>query len=350
MTGSIERVRAILRGDTPDRPPLFDLLRNDAVISHFSGEELAIGNAERAVYGAFQHAVDATRPKVRLPQREGTVSTADGREQRLFRWTTWTAHVRYPSSDAWAQAKRVILRADPAEWTYERETSLRGFLDDIEDNERRLGEVFFIPSGPGIGVMGLMSEVGLEAFSYYNADYPDVMDALLEHRAVLATTFVEHLPPAHGIEVAFVGDDIAYNTGPMLSPAWFENHYFDRFRRVVDAYHAKGIKVLFHSDGNLNQLLDGLTGAGIDGLNPIEVLAGMDIGDIHRRHPQLFMAGGIDVSQLLPFGTPAEIRYAVRKAVEDAEGRIMIGSSTELHDRVPLRNFLAMRDAVLELG
>jgi len=50
------------------------------------------------------------------------------------------------------------------------------------------------------------------------------------------------------------------------------------------------------------------------------------------------MAGGIDVSQLLPFGSPGEVKDAVKRAVDAAEGRIMIGSTT----------FLAMRDAVLE--
>jgi len=60
------------------------------------------------------------------------------------------------------------------------------------------------------------------------------------------------------------------------------------------------------------------------------------------------MAGGIDVSQLLPFGTPEQVRDAVRKSIDAAEGRILIGSSTELHEDVPLANFLAMREAVLE--
>jgi uroporphyrinogen decarboxylase len=98
----------------------------------------------------------------------------------------------------------------------------------------------------------------------------------------------------------------------------------------------------------LNPILDNLVDAGIDGLNPIEVLSGMDIGEIHRRHPHIFMAGGIDVSQLLPFGSPAEVKDAVIRAIDAAEGRIMIGSSTELNNDVPLENFLALREAVLE--
>ena len=87
--------------------------------------------------------------------------------------------------------------------------------------------------------------------------------------------------------------------------------------------------------------------AGIDGLNPIEVLAGMDVGAIHRRYPNLFLTGGIDVSQLLPFGKPQQVRDAVKRAIDAAEGRIMIGSSTELNDLVPLANFLALRETVL---
>ena len=83
-------------------------------------------------------------------------------------------------------------------------------------------------------------------------------------------------------------------------------------------------------------------------MNPIEVFAGMDVADIHRRHPNLFLAGGIDVSALLPHGTPRQVKDAVHRAIDAAEGRIMIGSSTELHDDVPLENFLAMRAAVLE--
>jgi uroporphyrinogen decarboxylase len=106
--------------------------------------------------------------------------------------------------------------------------------------------------------------------------------------------------------------------------------------------------VLFHSDGNLNPVLEDLVEAGIDGLNPIEVLAGMDIADVHHRHPHLFMAGGIDVSHLLPSGSPRAVKDAVKRAIDAAEGRIMIGSTTELNNEVPLENFLALRDAVLE--
>ena len=70
MEGSLERVRKVVRGEMPDRPPLYDLLRNDAVISHFAGETLTLENAPEVVFRAYDPAIDATRPGVRMPGEE----------------------------------------------------------------------------------------------------------------------------------------------------------------------------------------------------------------------------------------------------------------------------------------
>ena len=87
--------------------------------------------------------------------------------------------------------------------------------------------------------------------------------------------------------------------------------------------------------------------AGIDLLHPLEPLARMDPGRVHRRYPHLILCGTIDVSQLLPYGTPQQIADQVARNVEATEGQIMVGSSTEVHDGVPLENYLALHEAVL---
>ncbi len=116
-----------------------------------------------------------------------------------------------------------------------------------------------------------------------------------------------------------------------------------RLKRLNDAWHARGTACLFHSDGNLWPVLDDLVAAGIDGLNPLEVLAGMTVKAVRERYPQLFLTGGVDVSQLLVYGTPDEVRAACRQNIRDAGGRgYLIGSSTELHWDVALENAVAM--------
>lgn len=348
MKGSVERVRAVVQGQKPDRAPLYELLRNDAVLSHFAGQKLTLENAAEVVFKAYEPAVDATRPLVRLPAAERVVRLEDGREQRHYRWTTWTQHKHYADAQAYACAKREQMARDGQAWSQARQEAMDRFMLLTRENRRKLGEVFYFPSAPvGVGLMSIYGEVGLEDFSYYLADCPEVIEELMEHRTHEAELWVAHLPADHGIEAVMVGDDIAYKTGPMFSPEWFEAHYFHRLARVMAAWHGRGIRVLFHSDGNLNLLLEGLVAAGIDGLNPIETLAGMDIGEIHRRYPHLFMAGGIDVSELLPHGKPGQVRDAVTRAIEAAEGRLLVGSTTELNDEVPLENYLALREAVV---
>ncbi len=349
MENSLHRIRAVLNGQQPDRAPMFDLLRNTAVIKHFTGERLTVENGAELVYKAYAPAIDGTRPLVKSPNAERTDILPDGRRQTVYRWTIWTDHRRFADSESYAREKCGWLTSfDPA-WTAENRRGQEADLAGNADIRRKLGEVFLfqgIPSGPCL--MGLYGEVGLEDFSYFLADCPGVIVELMEMNTVRAESWYRHLPEGHGIEAGFLGDDIAFKSGPLLSPVWMREHYFPRLARTIAAAHARGIKVLFHSDGNLNPILDDLVAAGIDGLNPIEILAGMDVGEIHRRHPHLFMAGGIDVSQLLPFGTPGQVRDAVSKAIDAAEGRILIGSSTELNEEVPLANFLALREAVLE--
>ena len=100
-------------------------------------------------------------------------------------------------------------------------------------------------------------------------------------------------------------------------PLWLRREWFPRLKRLNDAWHSRDVYCLFHSDGHLWAVLDDLIAAGIDGLNPLEVQAGMTVREVRQRYPQLFLTGGIDVSQLLPLGTPDQVRAA---AIENIAG------------------------------
>lgn len=347
MEGSRQRVRDVIAGRKPDRIPLFELIRNDAVIEYFTGKKLTPENGQELVYETFPKAVDATRPALKTPNHPSEETLPDGRRRVVQRWTIWTEHVKYPSGKAYRDAE--MAQPIEQEWTEEDDAGIQRHLEHHRDIQRHLGDDFFLfYGGPSVGFMGTFGEIGLEQYCYFAADYPEIVDHRLERNTVRSIQWVEHLPADHGIEAVFMGDDIAFKGGPMFSPAWFARHYMPRMKRIVEAYHRRGIKVNFHSDGNLMPIMDGLVDAGIDLLNPIETAAGMDIAKLHRRYPHLVFTGGIDVSNLLPFGTPQEVRDATVKAIEDSEGQIMVGSSTELQYAVPLENFLAMRQTVLD--
>ena len=151
MKGSIERVQMLFSGRTPDRPPLFDLLRNDAVLSHFAGEVLTLDNAERVVFNAYEPAIDATRPAVRMPHREETITLEDGRQQRHFRWTAWTEPVAYRSDNDYVAVKRRMLTVEPGVWGDGEIRLMDRYLEGIDEYRRRLGEVLFVSGGRSVG-------------------------------------------------------------------------------------------------------------------------------------------------------------------------------------------------------
>jgi uroporphyrinogen decarboxylase len=179
-------------------------------------------------------------------------------------------------------------------------------------------------------------------------DCPDIIHRQIDYRYEKVVQAIERSDLPEGIRIVNEGCDIAFKTGLLFPPSFLQRSLIPGLARMCDAVHRKGRKVLFHSDGNLWDILDDLVSAGIDLLHPLEPLAGMDPERIHQRYPHLILCGTIDVSQLLPYGTEQEIKDQVVRNIETTEGRIMVGSSTEVHNEVPLRNYLALYEAVLD--
>jgi hypothetical protein len=319
------------------------------VIRHFAGKDITPENGAELLFRYLPQMIDATR-SLRVPEHEREDVLPDGRRVRHRRWTSWTERIVIEDTDAYAQRLHRQLEARaPDAWSERDEADLQAYAANHRAAQSRLGEDFFFMAGcPGsTGLHALMHDIGVEQFTYLLYDHPDVVSAYLEWHTERAVTRLRHLAPDAGIEAVMLGEDIAWKNGTLLSPQWLDEQFIPRLARIVAACHEKGIKVMFHSDGNLEAVLPGLVDAGIDMLNPIEILAGMDPGKIHRRYPHLILVGAVDVSQLLPLGTPQQVAETVRRTIEETEGKIMIGSSTELNNEVPLANFLAMREAVL---
>ncbi len=152
----------------------------------------------------------------------------------------------------------------------------------------------------------------------------------------------------------FIGEDIAFGSGLMFSPNFLKVHIFPRIARIMQPLKRRGVRVIFHSDGALHSIIDHLVGElRIDGLNPIEPAAGMDIAKIKAEYGErLILVGNIDVSKLLPFGTPQEVERAVRNTVAAAApgGGFCLGSSSEIHNAIPAENALTMYRAAQKYG
>jgi uroporphyrinogen decarboxylase len=103
--------------------------------------------------------------------------------------------------------------------------------------------------------------------------------------------------------------------------------------------------VIKHSDGNIMPILDMIVDTGIDGLNPLEPPAGMDIGRIKQRYgKRIALIGNIDCGYLLSQAPVDEVRKVTRETMRIAMpgGGFCLSSSNSIHSSVRPENFMAM--------
>jgi len=148
-----------------------------------------------------------------------------------------------------------------------------------------------------------------------------------------------------GVDVVIFGDDYADKNSTLMSPRHFKEFILPGLKRSVDAAHEAGAYVVKHTDGNIMPILDMIVDTGIDGLNPIEPAAGMDIGLLKQRYGRrIALIGNIDCGYLLSQALPDEVRRVTRETMKVAMpgGGYCLSSSNSIHSSVKPENFMAM--------
>lgn len=138
--------------------------------------------------------------------------------------------------------------------------------------------------------------MGTEGLSLALHDRPELVGRMVDF---LADFFIELARPAvRELDPDFVSlfEDMAFRSGPLLSPRMFSRHFTDALRRVVRFMRDNGVKVVcLDSDGDLTDILDMLMDVGVTCVWPCEVAAGMDPVRLRREYgPGLVLSGGVD--------------------------------------------------------
>ncbi len=160
--------------------------------------------------------------------------------------------------------------------------------------------------------------VGLEKLFMGMAMEEPWVDALFDKVADFHTRAGCRLA-AMGADVIWCGDDIGSQNGPMISVDMFDRYFFPRISRMFAAFKKVNpqVKIAWHSCGSILPFIPRFIAAGLDILNPIQPLAaGMDPAWLKAAYgDRLAFFGGICVQELLPHGTPEQIRKEVRRRV-----------------------------------
>ena len=109
--------------------------------------------------------------------------------------------------------------------------------------------------------------------------------------------------------------------------------------------------MIYHTDGVLFDVFDRIIACGVDAIHPIEPKA-MEIAEVKQRvGDRLCLMGHVDVD-LLSRGTEEEVRDRVRTNIEAAayDGGYCVGSGNSIPEYVRFENYVAMLEAVKDLG
>lgn len=155
-----------------------------------------------------------------------------------------------------------------------------------------------------------------------------------------------------GAELFIESGDLAYKTGPMMSPKKFYEVLLPAYKMITDAVHERGGKIVLHTDGRVTPLLDFVVDCGFDGLHSLEPTAGVDLAFVKKKvGDKLCLMGNIDVAHILVDATKEEVYDAVKYAIKTGgPGGGFVVSAANMHPGVNVPNLRWMVEATKEFG
>ncbi len=151
------------------------------------------------------------------------------------------------------------------------------------------------------------------------------------------------LPALDGIHFR---DDWGTQQVLMIKPQLWREFFKPGYHRLFEPVRNTGKHVWFHSDGVIDAIIPDLMEIGVQVLNPqVNVIGRERVASLCRN--VICIEGDIDRQRILPFGTPEEVRAAVREDI-NLIGSVQGGyiGRGEVAGDVPLENIVALLDEI----
>jgi hypothetical protein len=345
-----ERVVAALSGEKPDRVPIFDCVCHDGVLEHFGGGPIAAGDFNATVRACSKF-LDLCHPAL-VPREPSRAQLADGREMVVERWTVWTT----PGPPLSTEQMAAALEKDVAAWENAQPgpDAAANLRKRVAEVDAVAGDMVYIHLGGGCAILPFG---GMAQGMYAWMELPDLVRRW--NRAVNQASLRNMQAVADGsvTPVCILFDDIACKGRLIYPPALLEEFFYPHLAALMDLLHSRGVRTLFHSDGDCSMALRRLIECGIDGFNPLEISAGMDPRAFRQMCEacgrRVALVGGIDAVDVLAHGTPDLVARETRELIDlfRREGNlIMASASGEIDNSMPTENVLAMYETTWRYG
>lgn len=180
---------------------------------------------------------------------------------------------------------------------------------------------------------------------YENMDELKILGTkLLEYYKVIVDRFADL-----GFDGIFTSDDLGHQSGPMMSPAIFEELYLPLYKDFISYVHSKNMHVFLHSCGDNTKLMEYLIESKLDVFHPIQKGCMDEAETAEKYGNRITFLAGVDVQHLLPEGSVEEVRQGVRQLIDvlyKPEGGLLLAAGNGIMSDTPIENIEAMLEEI----
>ena len=187
----------------------------------------------------------------------------------------------------------------------------------------------------------------------------DYIHEVFDRQCESALANLEKINAAVGslVDIVFVcGTDFGTQSSLFCSPVTFSELYMPYYKRINRWIHGNtNWKTFKHSCGAVEGLMNHFIEAGFDIINPVQcAAAGMEPEKLKDKYGRdlVFWGGGVDTQDVLPFGTPEDVREQVlrRCGIFSRHGGFIFNSVHNVQAGTPVENIASMIEAVKEFN
>ncbi|AQQ71107.1 methylcobalamin:coenzyme M methyltransferase [Limihaloglobus sulfuriphilus] len=147
-----------------------------------------------------------------------------------------------------------------------------------------------------------------------------------------------------GADGVWAGDDLGMQTSLFMSPDKFRQIYKPFYTELAKILHKNSLDFWLHSCGNNYDILSDLIEAGVDVFHPVQVGCMDARKTLENYRGEIAFWVGMDVQNLIPFGTPEQIKAGIRERAKlfySPRGGAIYGAGNAVMANIPFENIQA---------
>jgi uroporphyrinogen decarboxylase len=218
----------------------------------------------------------------------------------------------------------------------------------LPDGRYRLAHWFFCLFERHWSLRGMTNAL----LDYY--EHPDEVHRLFDALTTFYCGLIERAAREQQCDGLWTSDDLGTQTAGFFSTAIFDEFFKPYYKRMFDACHRNGMHAWMHACGCLDNFIPGWLDIGLDVLHPIQKHTMDERAVAAKFGSRLTILAGLDVQQVIPWGTPDDVRREVRFLMDTywrpGEGRCMITAGNGITGDCTVASLEAFLDETFHYG